>query len=191
MTKRQKYKCTIIGDHGVGKTSILNAYLDKSIENPSTTLGIDFASKTVTVNDSDIYLTLWDTAGAERFHSLTASYLRDSDIVVVVYDLSQKSANIGYWMRRVEQVKPLVVGILGNKTDLTQAYSEDLQDVLFPWTRQQWNIVTGSCSSRKSASVRHFFKRCLQKMTEHTKEPCKIHTQSFQREKTPIRTCCS
>jgi GTPase SAR1 family protein len=55
--ERKKYKCIIIGDFNVGKTSVLNAYMDKPVQGVVSTLGIDFFSKTVAVNGQDIYLT--------------------------------------------------------------------------------------------------------------------------------------
>lgn len=189
---QKRYKCTIIGDYSVGKTSILNAYLGNSIENIQSTLGIDFFTKSVLVKGETVMMTMWDTAGAERFHSLTHSYLRDSNLVVIVYDLTQTTSRLPYWMRRVEQHQPQTVGILGNKNDLTTQYSENLQDILFPWTRQRWNIITGHCSSRDKKSVTDFFKRCLLSMVkegEESTEPLQIDT--IYRKESKNRTCCS
>jgi small GTP-binding protein len=189
---QKRYKCTMIGDYCVGKTSILNAYLGKSIENVQSTLGIDFFTKSILVKGETVMMTLWDTAGAERFHSLTDSYLRDSNLVIIVYDLTQSTSNLSYWMRRVEQHRPQTVGILGNKNDLTTQYSEDLQDILFPWTRQKWNIINGHCSSREATSVKTFFKRCLLSMVKENiklDESFEIDTSVVKGFKT--RTCCS
>jgi len=189
---QQRYKCTIIGDYDVGKTSILNAYIGNSIENVQSTLGIDFFTKSVLVKGEMVMMTLWDTAGAERFHSLTHSYLRDSNLVIIVYDLTLPTSRLSYWMRRVEQHRPQTVGILGNKNDLTTQYSEDLQDILFPWTRQKWNIVNGYCSSRDTSSVKTFFKRCLLSMVrEDEKIDEALQIDNIVVKETKNRTCCS
>jgi hypothetical protein len=92
----------------------------------------------------------------------------------------------------VEQHRPQTVGILGNKNDLTTQYSEDLQDILFPWTRQKWNIINGHCSSREATSVKTFFKRCLLSMV---KEDIKLD-ESFEIDTSVVKgfktgTCCS
>lgn len=190
---REKIKCILIGDYNVGKTSILRAYRDKPAHGVVSTLGIDFFTKTIAVNGHEIYLTMWDTAGAERFRSLTHSYMNGSDIVIIVYDLSKKTANLPYWLRRAEEAQPHVIGILGCKNDLTKAFSEDLYDILHPWTRQSYNIITGVCSSRQKSSVDIFFKRCFLALPT----PNSLHqsTDFASLSKNPIkhknRTCCT
>ena len=189
--KQKRYKCTVIGDYNVGKTSILNAYMGKSVNNVQSTLGIDFFTKSVLVKGERVMMTLWDTAGAERFHSLTHSYLRDSNLVIIVYDLTLSTSRLTYWMRRVEPHHPQTVGILGNKNDLTTQYSEDLGDLLFPWTRQKWNIVNGHCSSRDTDSVKTFFKRCLLSMVKDTDSIEPLEMDIFDVKDLKNRTCCS
>ena len=195
MSVQKRYKCTIIGDQNVGKTSILNTYLDKSIRDVCSTLGIDFFTKTVLVKGNTVLMTLWDTAGAERFHSLTHSYLRDSDIIIIVYDLSKRTSNLSYWLRRAEQHNPAIIGILGNKNDLTIEYAEDLQDILYPWSRQHVPFITAHCSSRHQKTVKSFFKRCLHELVkdeftdlEKTEVPIVV---SFRQKALKNGTCCS
>ena len=76
-------KCTVIGDFSVGKTSVIYSYLGKNINNVQTTLGIEFFTKSLKIKGEDMILTIWDTAGAERFQSLTDSYLRNSDVIII------------------------------------------------------------------------------------------------------------
>jgi small GTP-binding protein len=190
--ENRKIKITIIGDKDVGKTSILNAYLDRNVYNPATTIGIDFFTQSIAIEDQRCSVTLWDTAGAERFQALTQTYLRDSDIIIVVYDLAKKTSNIGFWMRQVEQNRCGIVGILGNKTDLTRLNTEHLPDILFPWTRQNWKIVMGKCSSRKSTSVKTFFRRCLKEIVKtDLEEPFEMPSVTFVGKKHENRTCCT
>ena len=188
----QRIKCTVIGDYHVGKTSIVYSYINKPLEAVQTTLGIDFFTKTVRVGNESTIVTIWDTAGSERFKSLTDSYLRDSDIVIIVYDMSKQTSNISYWMRRAEQHRPHTIGVLGNKDDLTRGFSEDLSDILYPWTRQNWKIVTGYCSSRRPKSVKNFFNRCLYSIVINEIEiPKLIPVISLKAQKSKNRTCCS
>jgi len=195
--ENRKIKITIIGDKDVGKTSILNAYLDRNVYNPATTIGIDFFTQSIVIKDQRCLVTLWDTAGAERFQALTQTYLRDSDIIVVVYDLAKKTSNIGQWMRQAEQTHPTVVGILGNKTDITRVNTEDLQDILVPWLRQNWRIVTGKCSSRNTTSVKTFFRKCIAEIIRNDlvekdpEQPFEMPTITFSGKKNHNRTCCT
>ena len=193
----KKIKISIIGDKDGGKTSIVNTFLDKKITNPSSTIGIDFFTKSIAFGDQRLSVTLWDTAGAERFNALTQTYLRNSDVIIIVYDLAKKTSNIGQWMRQAEQTRPTIVGILGNKTDITRVNTENLQDILYPWLRQNWCIVTGKCSSRNTPSVKTFFRKCiaefLQKdiVEKDLEQPFEMPTITFAGEKNQNRTCCT
>ena len=86
-------KVVIIGDTGVGKTSILFRYvLNKFDENLGSTFGAGFKTKEVPYNDEGdkIKLNLWDTAGQDRFESVTKLYFRDAEAAIVVYDITDK-----------------------------------------------------------------------------------------------------
>jgi len=186
-----RVKCCLIGDYSVGKTSIVQSYLDNHPNTCRATIGIDFFSKTVSVGSQKVYLTIWDTSGAERFHSLTHSYLRDTDFAILVYDTSVNHSNLVFWMRCIEQYQPKVIGVIGNKTDLTYANKDDMAELLFPWTRQSKVIVHETLSARNPAEVKAFFKRCLKLIV--TEEPVKTDLQYVKLEPTAPknRTCCT
>nr|CAD7448653.1 unnamed protein product [Timema bartmani] len=75
----------------VGKTSLITRFMYDSFDNTyQATIGIDFLSKTMYLEDRTVRLQLWDTAGQERFRSLIPSYIRDSTVAVVVYDITSK-----------------------------------------------------------------------------------------------------
>jgi Ras-related protein Rab-6A len=191
---RRNVKCFLIGDSNVGKTSIIRSYFNKptNVKFPST-MGLDFLSKTVIVSQETIVLSVWDTAGAERFHALTSQYVYGADVIIVCYEVTQKKSNLVYWMRLVEQVKPKVVGILGTKNDLTTSFSEDLDELLFPWTRQNMNIIMGVCSSRQKQSVQKFFKRCLMALPNENQRPEPTHLAKINipKSQTRNRMCCT
>jgi Ras-related protein Rab-6A len=86
-----KYKVVFLGDQGTGKTSIIKAFIYNSFDAAyQATIGIDFLSKTLTLDDRTVRLQIWDSAGQERFRSLIPSYIRDSSVAVVVYDIASK-----------------------------------------------------------------------------------------------------
>jgi len=156
----QRIKCCVIGNIGVGKTSIIHALMDKSTNNPSATVGIDFFSKIIYVQDSKVHLSIWDTAGAEQYRSLTHTYVRDAQIILIVYDTTDENMSILKWIRIAERYNPAVVGIIGNKNDLTLV-PHNLTDLLAPWSRQPWVMVTETCSSRRPTSVKKIMHKCV------------------------------
>merc|ERR1719263_2392673 len=118
-----KYKLVFLGDQGVGKTCIINRFVYDSFDrNYQATIGIDFLSKTMYLEDRTVRLQLWDTAGQERFRSLIPSYIRDSSVAVVVYDITNRASflNTTKWIEdvRSERGNDVVIVLVGNKTDL-------------------------------------------------------------------------
>jgi Ras-related protein Rab-6A len=91
-TPLKKFKLVFLGEQSVGKTSLITRFMYDSFDNMyQATIGIDFLSKTMYLEDRTVRLQLWDTAGQERFRSLIPSYIRDSSVAVVVYDISSRS----------------------------------------------------------------------------------------------------
>ena len=86
------------------------------------TIGIDFLSKTMYLEDRTVRLQLWDTAGQERFRSLIPSYIRDSSVAIVVYDVTNRASflNTSKWIDDVrgERGSDVIIVLVGNKTDL-------------------------------------------------------------------------
>ncbi|CAG8745245.1 17334_t:CDS:2, partial [Acaulospora morrowiae] len=85
----RKFKLVFLGEQSVGKTSLITRFMYDTFDNTyQATIGIDFLSKTMYLEDRTVRLQLWDTAGQERFRSLIPSYIRDSSVAVVVYDIT-------------------------------------------------------------------------------------------------------
>lgn len=120
-----KYKLVFLGDQGVGKTSIITRFMYDSFDkNYQATIGIDFLSKTMYLEERTVRLQLWDTAGQERFRSLIPSYIRDSSVAVVVYDITNRASflNTSKWIEDVrnERGNDVIIVLVGNKTDLSE-----------------------------------------------------------------------
>lgn len=118
-----RFKLLIIGESGVGKTSILQRFIDNQFHGAFTsTIGIDFRAKTVSVQGRDVELQIWDTAGQERFFSITKSYYRGADGIFLVFDLADISSfkHIEKWMSvvRTKTEGDVPVILIGNKKDL-------------------------------------------------------------------------
>nr|AWW15252.1 Ras-related protein RABH1C [Leavenworthia alabamica] len=119
-----KFKLVFLGDQSVGKTSIITRFMyDKFDTTYQPTIGIDFLSKTMYLEDRTVRLQLWDTAGQERFRSLIPSYIRDSSVAIVVYDVSKRQSflNTSKWIEDVRRERgqgDVIIVLVGNKTDL-------------------------------------------------------------------------
>ncbi|OUS47362.1 ras family-domain-containing protein [Ostreococcus tauri] len=123
VTPLPKYKLVFLGDQSVGKTSIISRFMyDKFDNSYQATIGIDFLSKTMYLEDRTVRLQLWDTAGQERFRSLIPSYIRDSSVAVIVYDVSSRASfeNSAKWVAQVkaERGGDVIIALVGNKMDL-------------------------------------------------------------------------
>jgi len=120
----KKYKIVFLGDQSVGKTSLITRFMyDTFDETYATTIGIDFLSKTMYLEEGKtVRLQLWDTAGQERFRSLIPSYIRDSHVAVICYDITNKKSflNLDKWIKdvKVERGDDVVIVLVGNKLDL-------------------------------------------------------------------------
>ena len=119
-----KYKLIFLGDQNVGKSSILNRFLnDTFVEEYQATIGLDFQSKNVQIENQDIHLLLYDTAGQEKFRSLIPMYTRDANIILLVYDITNKESfnNLSLWLKDLTNINfdEVIFCIVGNKIDLS------------------------------------------------------------------------
>lgn len=117
------FKLLLIGNSAVGKSSILLRFSD-NIFNESflPTIGVDFKIKTCNLQGKTIKLQIWDTAGQERFKTITSSYYKGANGIILTYDITDKQSfqDVDNWLEEVEKfAKPNVVKLLvGNKCDL-------------------------------------------------------------------------
>ncbi len=119
-------KVLVIGESGVGKTSMLSRYVDNMFDDKFvTTIGVDFKVKTLTIGEHTIKLQIWDTGGQERFRTITTSYYRGAQGIIIVYDITNNATlkKVGYWLNEVKReikegkTNPILF-LVGNKCDL-------------------------------------------------------------------------
>ncbi len=116
-------KVIVVGDSGVGKTSIINRYLDLFNPDEKATIGASFSSKLHTVGNYQISFDIWDTAGQERFRSVNSIFFKEAYICLIVYDITNAksfSSIKDYWYNSVKEnsMPNIICGIAGNKMDL-------------------------------------------------------------------------
>jgi len=117
------FKLLLIGDSGVGKTCILFRFSDDAFNTTFiSTIGIDFKIKTIEIDGKRVKLQIWDTAGQERFHTITTSYYRGANGIMLVYDITNTKSfdNISKWLKNItdfasDEVERI---LLGNKCDM-------------------------------------------------------------------------
>ena len=123
-------KILILGDSGVGKTSILIKYINNKFdESHIATIGVDYMDKTIKYKNINVKLQIWDTSGQEKFRSIARNFYRNSDAIFIVFDLNNKDTynSIKQWINDVEEYCPNIKKILlGNKSDLEKNVSEEI-----------------------------------------------------------------
>ena len=99
------YKVLIIGDPGIGKTSLIHRYIYNEFkEHNESTIGLDFQEKTVQVSPEDkIILIIWDTAGSEKFHSIAQNFFTNCDGIILCFDTTDKKTfeNLESWINYI------------------------------------------------------------------------------------------
>ena len=119
-------KVVLLGESGVGKTSIISRYISGAFDNNSpSTNGASYASKILTFENLNktISLDIWDTAGQEKYKSLTKFFYKDAAVAILVYDITKKDSfeNMkGYWYEQLQEFgsKKIILGVAGNKCDM-------------------------------------------------------------------------
>ncbi|KAF2349065.1 Small GTP-binding protein domain [Trinorchestia longiramus] len=138
----------------------------------NATIGIDFLSKTMYLEDRTVRLQLWDTAGQERFRSLIPSYIRDSTVAVVVYDITNANSfhQTSKWIDdvRTERGSDVIIMLVGNKTDLSdkrQVSTEEGErkakelNVMFIETSAKAGYNVKQVSAKTGCNVMQLFRR--------------------------------
>lgn len=126
-------KLMLIGDSGVGKSSLLLRFSDDSFDmNCTPTIGIDFKLRTIELDSKKIKLQLLDTAGQERFKTITTAHYRNAMGILLVYDITndQSFRNIEEWLKNIEKhtSQPVNKILVGNKTDLAAQRKVSTED---------------------------------------------------------------
>ena len=127
-------KTIIVGDSGVGKTTIIGRYIKKFNPNEKSTIGASFTNKIDTINGKKLLFEIWDTAGQERFRSINSIFYQDAYICIMVFDITNKNTfeNLkSYWYNSVKEhgTKGIIFHIAGNKIDLFENEAVDRKDV--------------------------------------------------------------
>lgn len=144
----KQYKITLLGDGAVGKTSLRRNYLGETFKaNYNMTLGADFATNYINVDDVNVTMVIWDLAGQPRFNVVREVYYRGTKGALLVYDLSRPESyeSLANWVAELYRnngMQKIPIVLIGNKVDLRGSdystipakYGEDYANRLSEWS---------------------------------------------------------
>ena len=166
-------KYIIIGYSAVGKSNLLLRYAhEKFNEDYQATIGIEFGSKNIEIDNEKYRIQIWDTAGQENFKSLTRAYYKNSVCAIIVYDITNKQSfnNINTWIDDCKNQSPKTIFfvLVGNKSDLENKrqvnYNEGLKFA------QENNILFFESSAKTGKNVEDIFYKSAKIISEKIKE---------------------
>ena len=165
------FKILLIGDSGVGKTSLLNSFVKGTFEeHTKNTVGVDLKIKTFVLQNHTVKLSIWDTAGQERFRTLTSAYYRGAHGIICAYDMTCRTSfdNLSFWLKEVdhystnlEAVKLLVANKVDRKEERTVSAREGLE-----FAREMESLYI-EASAKTQEGVQQAFEELVQKILEN------------------------
>jgi len=162
-------KILIIGESDVGKSSLLLRFTDDKFQQDSpATIGMDFKTATVTIDGNNVKLAIWDTAGSERFRSLTPNFYRGAHGAILVYDVTRRETfdKLDSWRSELEMYATradLIKMVVANKIDKEKRVVP--RDDGLRWARKHSTLFI-EASAKTSEGVKTAFEELVQKIIE-------------------------
>ena len=169
----ESFKVVLIGETGVGKTSIITQFIDQTFqEDLQTTTGGTFSTKSVQCDNGKVLkFEIWDTAGQERYRSLATMFYKDANAAIMVYDVTRKETFEelkNYWAGQVKDNAPekIILVIAGNKSDLIEQETVDEGEARN--FAKELNAIFISTSAKSSEGINNLFEEIAKKHTGAT-----------------------
>jgi len=149
-----------LGDAGVGKSSIILRYTKNEFNSQMvSSIGVDFKTKDIIVNNKKVKLQLWDTAGHERFRTITTSYYRGAHGIATVFDLTNRESfeHVEKWLEEINKYakENVMRFLIGNKSDLVNERQVSYEEVRA--LANKLNIYYVETSAKNNVNVSDFF----------------------------------
>ena len=181
-------KLVLIGESGVGKTSIISRYTNNTFDpQVLTSSSAQFLTKTIELNkDTSIKFDIWDTAGQEKFKSLAKIFYKDAKVIILVYDITNKNSFESlknFWYKEImdNTISDVILAIVGNKADLYENVTDDEGKAY----AKEKNAIFKSTSALSNRGIDSLFtdiaKKCLDPNYDYLAEDKKIQEEFNQR----------
>lgn len=142
------------------------------IEKHNNTIGVDFSIKTINVDGKRVKLQLWDTAGQERFRTITQSYYRSANGVIIVYDITKRSSflNLQRWIEEVRRytTSTVILALVGNKADLDEERQVQEQEVFAMKEVIPEILFSIETSAKENTNIEQVFYNIAKELKERT-----------------------
>ena len=170
----ESFKVVLVGESGVGKTSIITQFIDQTFqEDIQSTTGGTFSTKSVVCDGGKVLkLEIWDTAGQEKYRSLTTMFYKDANAAVMVYDVTRKESFEelkNYWSGQIRDSSPenIILAIAGNKSDLIEHEVVDEGEARD--FAKELGAIFVSTSAKNSEGINNLFEEIAKKYTGSSK----------------------
>ncbi|KAL7721005.1 Sphingomyelin phosphodiesterase [Entamoeba marina] len=169
------FKILIVGESGVGKTAIMQRLCEDTYDNVYiSTVGVDFKPKILSIRGKTVKMQIWDTAGQERFRNITASYYRNAQGVIIVYDVNDVNTleKVDSWFNEVKErtgSNPPIIFLVGNKSDCPNpsVSKEMVKNVV----AKLGGVPEYTCSAKEGTRVSEVFTTLAETMMNKVGKP--------------------
>ena len=163
------FKILLIGDLGVGKSCVILRYVEGDFPgNIMSSIGVDFKTKKIDLDDRLIKMQIWDTAGHEKFRTITTSYYKSAHAIIILYDITQKTSfdHIKNWITEIDKFgkQGVLKVIVGNKLDLEnnrKIKKEDAENLALKYGVKLWEV-----SAKDNTNIEEMFVDTIKTLLE-------------------------
>ena len=172
--KALQIKILLLGESAIGKTCLIERYVNNSFKNNYlVTIGMDIRIKKLEINNYDVNVTINDTAGQERFRSITKMVYKGADGILVGFDLTDLDSfnQVNYWIEQIEANNskdyPISLLLFGNKCDIKESIAVKDNDI--ESLKKQYNLEYFSTSAKDGTNVKSAFEFLIKKILKTRK----------------------
>ena len=158
----ESLKVVLLGESGVGKTSIISQLMEQEFNDEQTaTTGATFSTKTMVFDNKGICFEIWDTAGQEKYRALTKMFYKDAGAAILVYDITRQASFEelkNYWANQVRENAPkkIVLAVAANKSDLID--TEQVDEKTGRAFAKEIGAIFKSTSAKNQKGIEELFK---------------------------------
>ena len=180
------FKIVIIGDTYVGKTNILSRYISNEFDpNSNSTIGVELTTKTYNFDNNDVKVQIWDTAGQEKYRSITSSYYKGAQGCLLVYDITKKKSfdNIDKWYSELKSNsdEKIYTMLLGNKSDLEENREVSIEEA--EKKAKNFNIAFMETSAYNGNNINKAFNELINNVYQNNKHAFNQEIKVFLKDK--------